>query len=47
MTQPWFRTPAGRAEQRGFREFRAPLYMRSLAVGAIQAALDGRKRGIL
>jgi non-lysosomal glucosylceramidase len=37
----WFRTPEGWTDQRGRWEFRASMYMRPLAVWAIQAALTG------
>ena len=39
----WFRTPEGWTDQRGQWEFRASMYMRPLAVWAIQAALGKLK----
>ena len=40
----WFRTPEGWKERDGKWEFRASMYMRPLAVWAIQAALSAKER---
>jgi non-lysosomal glucosylceramidase len=40
----WFRSPEGWTDQRGKLEYRASMYMRPLAVWAIQAALAGPPR---
>ena len=38
----WFRTPEGWTDQPGKMTFRASMYMRPLAIWAIQAVLDGK-----
>ena len=39
----WFRTPEGWLEHGGQWQFRASMYMRPMAVWAIQAVLDAKE----